>query len=119
MNIHADHTIWHDVYRSSASAGEVYLKLTVIDAAITHPCEHHGIGPRATLLRPRAAAIVSKRYTLPLHTAMSCPEFGGRHTRVTLCQRQQILVTCDQVIDISGVHGGQQGPQHGQVIPVT
>jgi motility quorum-sensing regulator/GCU-specific mRNA interferase toxin len=31
MTTHADHTIWQDVYRSSTSAGDVYLKLTVID----------------------------------------------------------------------------------------
>lgn len=31
MTAHADHRIWQDVYRSSTPAGEVYLKLTVID----------------------------------------------------------------------------------------
>ena len=31
MTTHADHTIWQDVYRPSTKAGEVYLKLTVID----------------------------------------------------------------------------------------
>ena len=31
MTTHADHTIWQDVYRPSTQAGEVYLKLTVID----------------------------------------------------------------------------------------
>jgi motility quorum-sensing regulator / GCU-specific mRNA interferase toxin len=31
MTTHADHTIWQDVYRSSTQAGDVYLKLTVID----------------------------------------------------------------------------------------
>jgi motility quorum-sensing regulator/GCU-specific mRNA interferase toxin len=31
MTTHADHTIWQDVYRHSTKAGEVYLKLTVID----------------------------------------------------------------------------------------
>ena len=31
MTTHADHTIWQDVYRPSTSAGDVYLKLTVID----------------------------------------------------------------------------------------
>ncbi|KKB60932.1 hypothetical protein WM40_26250 [Robbsia andropogonis] len=28
---HADHTVWQDVYRPSTHAGDVYLKLTVID----------------------------------------------------------------------------------------
>jgi len=28
---HADHTVWQDVYRPSTQAGDVYLKLTVID----------------------------------------------------------------------------------------
>ncbi|MGV8843866.1 MAG: type II toxin-antitoxin system MqsR family toxin [Pseudomonas sp.] len=28
---HADHTIWQDVYRPSTQAGDVYLKLTIID----------------------------------------------------------------------------------------
>ena len=28
---HANHRIWQDVYRPVTSAGEVYLKLTVID----------------------------------------------------------------------------------------
>jgi len=31
MTTHADHKIWQDVYRPSTSAGDVYLKLTVID----------------------------------------------------------------------------------------
>jgi len=31
MTTHADHKVWQDVYRPSTSAGDVYLKLTVID----------------------------------------------------------------------------------------
>ena len=31
MTTHADHTVWQDVYRPSTRAGDVYLKLTVID----------------------------------------------------------------------------------------
>ncbi len=31
MTTHADHTVWQDVYRPSTEAGDVYLKLTVID----------------------------------------------------------------------------------------
>lgn len=31
MTTHADHRIWQDVYRPTTEAGEVYLKLTVID----------------------------------------------------------------------------------------
>ena len=31
MTTHADHHVWQDVYRPKTSAGEVYLKLTVID----------------------------------------------------------------------------------------
>jgi len=31
MTTHADHTAWQDVYRPNTSAGDVYLKLTVID----------------------------------------------------------------------------------------
>ena len=31
MTTHADHRIWQDVYRPSTPAGEMYLKLTVID----------------------------------------------------------------------------------------
>lgn len=31
MTTHADHRIWQDVYRPSIPAGDVYLKLTVID----------------------------------------------------------------------------------------
>jgi motility quorum-sensing regulator / GCU-specific mRNA interferase toxin len=31
MTTHADHRAWQDVYRPITSAGEVYLKLTVID----------------------------------------------------------------------------------------
>lgn len=31
MSTHADHTIWQDVYRPTTRAGDVYLKLTVID----------------------------------------------------------------------------------------
>jgi motility quorum-sensing regulator/GCU-specific mRNA interferase toxin len=31
MTTHADHAIWQDVYRPATKAGEVYLKLTVVD----------------------------------------------------------------------------------------
>ena len=31
MTTHADHTVWQDVYRPSTQAGDLYLKLTVID----------------------------------------------------------------------------------------
>jgi motility quorum-sensing regulator / GCU-specific mRNA interferase toxin len=31
MTTHADHRVWQDVYQSSTEAGDVYLKLTVID----------------------------------------------------------------------------------------
>ena len=31
MTTHADHRVWQDVYRSATKAGQVYLKLTVID----------------------------------------------------------------------------------------
>lgn len=34
MTSQADHRIWQDVYRPSTSAGEVYLKLTVIDEVL-------------------------------------------------------------------------------------
>jgi motility quorum-sensing regulator/GCU-specific mRNA interferase toxin len=31
MTTHVDHRVWQDVYRPTTPAGEVYLKLTVID----------------------------------------------------------------------------------------
>ncbi len=31
MTSHADHTVWQDVYRPNTVAGEVYLKMTVIE----------------------------------------------------------------------------------------
>jgi motility quorum-sensing regulator/GCU-specific mRNA interferase toxin len=31
MTTHADHRVWQDVYRPTTTAGEVYLKLTVVD----------------------------------------------------------------------------------------
>ncbi len=31
MTTHVDHRVWQDVYRPTTRAGEVYLKLTVID----------------------------------------------------------------------------------------
>ena len=31
MTTHADHRVWQDVYRPTTPAGEVYLKLTVIN----------------------------------------------------------------------------------------
>jgi motility quorum-sensing regulator/GCU-specific mRNA interferase toxin len=34
MTTHADHTVWQDVYRPSTQVGDVYLKLTVIDAVL-------------------------------------------------------------------------------------
>jgi motility quorum-sensing regulator/GCU-specific mRNA interferase toxin len=34
MTTHADHRVWQDVYRPMTPAGEVYLKLTVIDEVL-------------------------------------------------------------------------------------
>ena len=34
MTTHADHRIWHDVYRPTVADGEAYLKLTVIDDVV-------------------------------------------------------------------------------------
>ncbi len=34
MTTHADHTVWQDVYRPTTNAGEVYLKLTVINEVL-------------------------------------------------------------------------------------
>ena len=31
MTTHGDHRVWQDVYRPSTPAGEVYLKLTVVE----------------------------------------------------------------------------------------
>lgn len=31
MTTHADHRVWQDVYRPNTAAGEVYLKLTVVE----------------------------------------------------------------------------------------
>ena len=31
MTTHSDHTVWQDVYRPSTDAGDVYMKLTVMD----------------------------------------------------------------------------------------
>lgn len=31
MTTHADHRVWQDVYRPTTPAGDVYVKLTVID----------------------------------------------------------------------------------------
>jgi motility quorum-sensing regulator/GCU-specific mRNA interferase toxin len=31
MTTHADHRVWQDVYRPGTTAGQVYLKLTVVD----------------------------------------------------------------------------------------
>lgn len=31
MTTHADHKVWQDVYRPTTQAGEVYLKITVVD----------------------------------------------------------------------------------------
>ena len=31
MTSHTNHSVWQDVYRPSTQAGDVYLKLTVID----------------------------------------------------------------------------------------
>ena len=31
MTTHADHRVWQDVYRPMTVAGEVYLRLTVVD----------------------------------------------------------------------------------------
>jgi motility quorum-sensing regulator/GCU-specific mRNA interferase toxin len=31
MTTHADHRVWQDVYRPSTQAGEVYIKITVVD----------------------------------------------------------------------------------------
>ena len=34
MTTHADHKIWQDVYRPSTYAGNIYLKLTVVDLVL-------------------------------------------------------------------------------------
>ena len=34
MTTYSDHRIWQDVYRPATSAGEVYLKLTVVDEVL-------------------------------------------------------------------------------------
>jgi motility quorum-sensing regulator/GCU-specific mRNA interferase toxin len=34
MTSHADHRVWQDVFRPMTQAGEVYLKLTVVDDAL-------------------------------------------------------------------------------------
>ena len=34
MTTHADHHVWHDVYRPTTDAGQVYLKLTVANNVI-------------------------------------------------------------------------------------
>jgi len=34
MTTHADHRVWQDVYRPVTPAGQVYLKLTVIDEVL-------------------------------------------------------------------------------------
>jgi motility quorum-sensing regulator/GCU-specific mRNA interferase toxin len=34
MTSHADHQDWQDVYRPTTPAGEVYLKLTIIDEVL-------------------------------------------------------------------------------------
>ena len=34
MTTHADHTVWQDVYRPTTNAGEIYLKLTVINEVL-------------------------------------------------------------------------------------
>jgi motility quorum-sensing regulator/GCU-specific mRNA interferase toxin len=34
MTTHADHAVWQDVYRPSTNAGEVYLKMTVINEVL-------------------------------------------------------------------------------------
>lgn len=34
MPTHADHRVWHDVYRPTTGAGEVYVKLTVMDDVV-------------------------------------------------------------------------------------
>lgn len=34
MTTYSDHRIWQDVYRRATSAGEVYLKLTIVDEVI-------------------------------------------------------------------------------------
>jgi motility quorum-sensing regulator/GCU-specific mRNA interferase toxin len=34
MTTRADHRVWQDVYRPTTRAGEVYLKLTVVDGVL-------------------------------------------------------------------------------------
>lgn len=34
MTTYADHTLWQDAYRPNTPAGDVYLKLTVIDEVL-------------------------------------------------------------------------------------
>jgi motility quorum-sensing regulator/GCU-specific mRNA interferase toxin len=39
MTSYGDHTVWQDVYRPSTQAGDVYLKLTVIDDLLIVTCK--------------------------------------------------------------------------------
>ncbi|MFA5372330.1 MAG: type II toxin-antitoxin system MqsR family toxin [Sideroxydans sp.] len=39
MTTLADHTIWQDVYRAGTQAGDIYLKLTVIDDVLIVSCK--------------------------------------------------------------------------------
>ena len=34
MTTHADHRLWQDVYRTTTTAGDIYLKLTVVDDVV-------------------------------------------------------------------------------------
>lgn len=34
MTTHADHALWQDVYRPATAAGDVYLKLMVVDGVL-------------------------------------------------------------------------------------
>ncbi|MGD0631989.1 MAG: type II toxin-antitoxin system MqsR family toxin [Terracidiphilus sp.] len=34
MTTYADHRVWQDVYRPTTTAGEVYMKLTVVDEVL-------------------------------------------------------------------------------------
>lgn len=55
MTTHADHTVWQDVYRPSTQAGDVYLKLTVINWAIARVAVGTEIAPRPPHRSVRAA----------------------------------------------------------------
>jgi hypothetical protein len=50
---------------------------------------------------------------------VTTPELGRRNDGVGVCQREQVLVPGDQIVEVSDAHARQQGAEHRRILVVA